>query len=319
MKVFHGSDTAVGVVASAANKNVFTANHFSHHNLTTLKTMYTRILPFVFVIFASFNLFANDVDWRCEPADVGLESDVLSNIDTIVQRSLDNKKIPGCVVCIGRNGRAAFVRSYGYRKPVDANGAAVLMTDDTLFDMASLTKCIATTISVMILVDARQVNIDAPVRDYLTEFDTPEKNMITVRQLLTHTAGFVPDNNIVDYNDGIATAWKRLLDLKPINKPGTRYTYSDVSFQVLGQLVERVSGQDINEFSRKNIFEPLGMNDTGFLPNAELSKRAAPTMLDRPAGKVHDPRSFLTDGVAGHAGLFSTAKDITIFADMLAG
>jgi uncharacterized protein YbbC (DUF1343 family)/CubicO group peptidase (beta-lactamase class C family) len=208
------------------------------------------------------------------------------------------------------------LNAYGNKKIVPKESPPVSMTSDTLFDLASLTKPIATATSIMILVEQGKLNLDSPVAEYLAEFKTPEKQAITIRQLLLHTAGFIPDNAIADYDDGIEKAKERLLALNPDTEPGTDFRYSDVSFQLLGILAERVSGYGLDEFSRNNIFEPLGMNETCFVPNDELSKKAAPTQ-DRELGQVHDPRSFRLGGVAGHAGLFSTAEDLALFARML--
>ncbi|MDR2115463.1 MAG: DUF1343 domain-containing protein, partial [Planctomycetaceae bacterium] len=246
----------------------------------------------------------------------GFNPVVLQRIDTIVERAIVAKKMPGCVVCIGRSNGIAFLKAYGNKKVIPKELPAVPMTSDTLFDLASLTKPIATATSIMILIEQGKLKLDSPVAEYLTEFKTPEKQTITTRQLLLHTAGFIPDNNLSDYQDGVEKATERLLALNPVKKPGTDFRYSDVSFQLLGILTERVSGFRLDEFSRNNIFEPLGMTETCFLPNTDLSKKAAPTQ-DREPGQVHDPRAFQLGGVAGHAGLFSTASDLALFATML--
>ena len=248
--------------------------------------------------------------------EIGLDADSLAFIDVEVQNGLEAKSMPGCVVCVGRHGKIAYLKAFGNKQVPTETEAARAMTTDTVFDMASLTKPIATATSVMVLVDQGKIDIDEKVAKYMTEFDTPEKRDITVRQMLTHTAGFIPDNHIRDYEQGTAKAIENLLAQKPTSEPGSAFKYSDVSFQLLGLLVERVSGKDVNEFSREHIFEPLGMSETTYNPGAELSGRAAPTQ-DRELGKVHDPRAFRTDGIAGHAGLFSTAEDLAVYATMM--
>ena len=184
------------------------------------------------------------------------------------------------------------------------------MTTDTVFDMASLTKPIATATSVMILVERGKLRLDDPVAKYLPDFAQQGKDKITIEQLLTHQGGLLPDNAVKDYLDGPEKAWRRIDALKLQYTPGTKFVYTDVGFLVLGELVHRVSGQPVDEFARDNIFRPLGMSETGYLPAEELRQRAAPTeQRDRKwiQGEVHDPRAFHLGGVAGHAGLFSTA------------
>jgi len=253
---------------------------------------------------------------RVAPEDVGLDSAVLALIDAEVERGLADKNMPGCVVAVGRHGKIAYLKAFGNKQVQTDTLDAVAMTTDTVFDLASITKPMATATSIMVLVDQGKIDVDAKVMTYLPEFDTDEKREITVRQLLLHTAGFIPDNHLNDYRDGTEKSIERLLALKPQTPPGSAFTYSDVSFQLLGILVERVSGKSVADFARENVYEPLGMTETMYNPNEELSLRAAPTQ-DRALGKVHDPRAFATDGVAGHAGLFSTADDIAVYATMM--
>ena len=257
------------------------------------------------------------------PEEIGLDSATLAFIDVEVQKGLDAKSMPGCVVCIGRSGKIAYLKAFGNKQVQTETESARAMTTDTVFDMASLTKPLATATSVMVLVDQGKIDVDAKVAQYMSEFDTPDsvvgpdyRRDITVRQMLTHMAGFIPDNHLRDYQNGTAKAIENLLALKPTSTPGSEFKYSDVSFQLLGLLVERVSGKDVNAFSQEHIYKPLGMSETTYNPNAELSRRAAPTQ-NRELGKVHDPRAFLTDGIAGHAGLFSSAEDLAVYATMM--
>jgi uncharacterized protein YbbC (DUF1343 family) len=160
------------------------------------------------------------------------------------------------------------------------------------------------------------------VADYEPEFGQNGKENITVFQLLIHQGGLIPDNSLADYRRGPDQAWARIYALKPRTPPGSRFVYSDVGYLVLGELVRRVSGQNVHEFSRDHIFQPLGMNETGFLPSEPLRKRAAPTEKRNGRwmqGEVHDPRAHLLGGVAGHAGLFSTANDLAVYAQMMLG
>jgi CubicO group peptidase (beta-lactamase class C family) len=146
------------------------------------------------------------------------------------------------------------------------------------------------------------------------------KDEITVADLLTHQGGLIADNALADYQNGTEKAWQRLLALKPTAKRGEKFIYSDVSFETLGKIVEQVSGKTLQEFSQAEIFEPLGMCETTYLPAEPLRKRAAPTQQREGRtmqGEVHDPRAYLLGGVAGHAGLFSTAEDLAVYAQML--
>ncbi len=251
------------------------------------------------------------------PERVGMRGDVLARIDPLVEDALREGQMAGCVVCIGRHGRVVFRKAYGFRQVLPKKER---MTVDTLFDLASLTKPVATATSVLLLVERGEVRLRDRVAQYIPEFAQNGKQSITVEQLLTHQGGLVPDNPLSDYQDGPQKALERIFALKPTVEPGTRFVYSDVGFIVLGELVRRVSGQPLDVFARKNIFEPLGMKDTGFRPGPEKRRRAAATEKRDGhwmKGEVHDPRAWALGGVAGHAGLFSTADDLAVYAQML--
>ena len=251
------------------------------------------------------------------PAAVGMDQGPLKRIDAVVAEGIQSGEMPGCVVMVGRRGKAVFLKAYGYRQVEPEN---VPMTTDTVFDLASLTKPIATATSVMILWERGKLRLCDPVAKHLPEFGTNGKEKITVFELLTHQGGLIPDNRLADYRDGPDKAWARLFALKPHLPPGSKFVYSDVGYLVLGELVRRISGKDLHQFSRDCVFGPLGMTDTGYLPAESLRVRAAPTERrdDRwIRGEVHDPRAHLLGGVAGHAGLFSTAEDLAVYAQMM--
>jgi CubicO group peptidase (beta-lactamase class C family) len=194
------------------------------------------------------------------------------------------------------------------------------MTPDAVFDMASLTKPVATGTSVMILIQQGKLKPSDLVSKHWPEFAASGKEKVTVEHLLLHTSGLTADNAIADYADGKAKALERIAALKLEAPAGTRFRYSDVGFIVLGELVERLGGVPVDKFAKKHVFEPLKMTDTGFTPGEALRKRIAPTGLrdgKTILGEVHDPRSFKMGGVAGHAGLFSTADDLTRYCRML--
>ncbi len=253
------------------------------------------------------------------PEEAGMDAAKLARIDAAVEEGLQAKNMPGCVVAVGRQGRLVILKAYGYRQVLPER---VAMTADTVFDLASLTKPVATATSVMILVERGKIRLDDRVLKHLPEFGRNGKEEITILQLLTHQSGLVADNPLDDYRDGPEKAWQRIAALKPVAKPGTKFIYSDVGYIVLGELVRRVSGNRLDEFSREHIYAPLGMTETGFLPPEGLRRRAAPTEKrdgNWICGEVHDPRAHRLGGVAGHAGLFSTAGDLAVYAQMMLG
>jgi uncharacterized protein YbbC (DUF1343 family)/CubicO group peptidase (beta-lactamase class C family) len=254
---------------------------------------------------------------RVSPASVGMSGARLNAIDAVVQQGLERSKMPGCVVTVGRGDGIVFQRAYGLKQ---IQPTSVDMTADTVFDLASLTKPIATATSVMTLVQQGKIDLNATVSKYLPEFAANGKEKITIRQLLTHQGGLIPDNALADYKDGPDKAFERINALKPSTEPGTKFIYTDVGFIVLAEVVRAVSGKDVHEYSQQAIFQPLNMTETGYLPSADLKVRAA-TTEQRDGhwmrGEVHDPRAFELGGIAGHAGLFSTADDLAIYATMM--
>jgi uncharacterized protein YbbC (DUF1343 family) len=219
----------------------------------------------------------------------------------------------GCIVAVGRSDGLRFLRAVGERALVPAREPMAL---DTVFDLASLTKPIVTATSVAILAAEGRLALDDPLSKHLPGHESGA----TIRQCLLHTAGFVPDNDLSDYEGGAEEAWRHLLAQIPASEPGSAFVYSDVGYLLLGKVVERVSGRSLADFARERIFAPLSMGDTGFLPDEELRARAAPTEPRDGAmlrGVVHDPRAAKLGGVAGHAGLFSTVLDLSRFARAL--
>lgn len=251
------------------------------------------------------------------PSEAGFDAARLEQIAPAAEQAIKEGKAPGCVVLIGRRGKIVYLRAFGQRRLLPEPEP---MTTDTLFDLASLTKPIATATSVMKLVEEGKVRLNDPVSMHLPEFGVRGKEKITVQQLLTHQGGLIADNAMADYANGPEEAIAKVMGLGLSNPPGGRFVYSDVGFIVLGELVKRVSGKPLDEFAREQIFEPLGMRETTYRPGETLRARAAPTEQrggEWIQGEVHDPRAHALDGVAGHAGLFSTAEDLALYADMM--
>ncbi len=249
------------------------------------------------------------------PESVGLDASRLARIDGAVQKAIARKEIPGAVVLIGRRGKIAFVKTYGQRA-VEPNPEP--MTRDTLFDMASLTKPMATATAIMLLIERGQIRLSDPVSKYIPGYSANGKGRTTIEQLLRHRAGLIPDNALVDYLDGPEKAWQRINALPLQSGLDEKFVYSDVGFLVLGRIVEIVSGKPLDQFVREEIFQPLGMGRSGYQPSKKDT--AAPTEKEKGEwlqGIVHDPRARALGGVAGHAGLFSTADDVAIYAQTL--
>ena len=268
------------------------------------------------------------------PAQVSVSLQKLQNIDVEVESEIKQHHLPGAVVLVARSGGIVWRKAYGSRALEPAREA---MTTDTIFDLASLTKVVATATSIMILVERGKVRLNDPLSNYIPEIKGEGRERITLELLLTHRAGYAPDFDLKDRWSGYDQAIKRLIQEPLRNPPGAKFVYSDINYIALGEVVHRVSGLTLDEFARQNIFLPLGMRDTGFRPNANLRSRIAPTeqrrgqlsyLGDKPQdseadadkwlrGEVHDPTSYRMGGVAGHAGLFSTADDLAIYCQMI--
>ena len=256
-----------------------------------------------------------------------LDRSRLSRIDELVQEAIRRRELPGAVVVVGHGEEIAYQKAFGN---LAVEPAPEVMTLDTVFDLASLTKVVATTTSIMILVEEGRIRLTDRVASYIPSFARSGKAEITVRHLLTHTSGLRPDLDLADSWTGYDTAIARATEEVPTAAPGERVVYSDINFFLLGDIVSRVSGMTLDRFAQRRIFEPLGMHDTTFRPSSSLVSRIAPTEPCTPdgwpcggpgatmlRGEVHDPTARRMGGVAGHAGLFSTAADLTIFCRML--
>ena len=244
-------------------------------------------------------------------------------IDHIVEAGIAAKKFPGAVVIAGHDGQIIFHKAYGNSSLIPAPEP---MTEDTIFDLASLTKVLATAPAVMQLYQQGRFRLNDPVAEYLPEFAANGKEDITIRQLLTHYSGLPPDVSLDDPWEGKAEGLRRAFNSTPVTAPGVQFRYSDINFIVLGALVEKLSGLTLDQYQKRYLAEPLGVEHMQFLPPESWRGRIAPTQFDQGVmlrGVVHDPTSRRMGGVAGHAGLFSTAGDVAVYAqnllDRLAG
>ncbi len=198
----------------------------------------------------------------------------LDAIEPVVREAIAEKKLPGAVVLVGRGERILYQKAIGNRALAPA---AEPMTLDTIFDLASLTKVVATTTSVMILVEQGKVRLSDRVASYIPGFERYGKADITVRHLLTHVSGLRPDVDLADMWTGSERAIALAIEEVPTSRPGERFVYSDINFFLLGDIVRRVSGLSLDRFARERVFEPLGMKDTTFNPSPALVPRIAPT------------------------------------------
>lgn len=242
----------------------------------------------------------------------------LNLLDPIVQEAIRTRQIPGAVLLVWHDGQVVYRKALGQRSLEPRHEA---MTVGTIFDLASMTKVIATTPAVMQLVQKGMIKVNDPVAKYIPEFAQNGKDEITVRQLLTHFSGLPEDLDHSHPWEGKETAFRMAFAEKPIYAPGAKFLYSDINFIVLEALVERVSGLPLDQYCQQNIFAPLAMTHTRFLPPATWLPKIAPTQFDEHdkmlRGVVHDPTARRMGGVAGHAGLFSTADDLSKFAQFL--
>jgi uncharacterized protein YbbC (DUF1343 family) len=264
---------------------------------------------------------------------VNLAAQRLARIDGVVEESIAKHELPGAVVLVGRGAQTVFLRAYGNRavEPV-----AEPMTVDTIFDLASLTKTVATAPSVMILVEEGKLALSDPVVRYIPEFAAGggDRSKVTIEQLLTHRAGLPPDDPLDLYTGTPEEIFARKYRQPLASPPGSRFVYSDVGYEVLGEVIRRVSGEPLDRFAEERIFRPLGMKETFFNPlvpggrsgerpsslHGIPASRFAPTERREGRwmrGEVHDPRACALGGVAGHAGLFSTAADLAKFCRMI--
>ena len=257
-----------------------------------------------------------------DPAPSGVPSAALlpeADIDAAVAGAIGSQSVPGAVVIIGRRERVLFRRAYGFR---ELEPDRVAMTLDTVFDLASLTKPIATATSIMALVERGAVDLDEPLSKYVPHCDKNGKDAITIRHLLLHVSGLPADIAKEDFAHGREEAIRRICEAPLRASPGVKSIYSDLGYMLLEEVVRRVTSRELSDYAAENIFVPLGMKDTGFLPNDERKARAAWTELVDGAwrvGIVHDPRAFLLGGIAGHAGLFSTGDDLARYARAVLG
>jgi CubicO group peptidase (beta-lactamase class C family) len=251
------------------------------------------------------------------PEEVGMCEERLSKLDLVLADAIVRGDMPGAVLLVGRQGKVVYRKGFGARATEPHFEA---MTLDTVFDMASLTKVMATASAAMMLVEDGRISFTDPVSRYLPGFAQNQKADITIQHLLTHFSGLRPGLSLQDPWAGCDAGLGRAFQEKPVASPGERFIYSDINYIVLAELIRSVSGKTLEEFTQERIFDPLGMADTTFSPKGELLCRVAPTESREGKllrGEVHDPTAARMAGCIGSAGLFSTADDTAVFAQMI--
>jgi CubicO group peptidase (beta-lactamase class C family) len=253
------------------------------------------------------------------PAPQAEQLQAFHEVDGLLESFREQGAFPGGVLAVGHRGSLVHLHPFG-RLTYDAGAPPV--TAGTLYDLASLTKVVATTTMAMILVDEWKLDLDQPVQELLPGFQGPGKEAVTVRHLLTHSSGLAASAPLYKEIQGREAFVERIQAMDLVYPAGSRSLYSDLGIILLGEILEKTAGQPLEVFVRERVFEPLGMWDTQFRPPAELRSRIAPTEEDPwrgrlARGEVHDENAFAMGGIAPHAGLFGTAGDLSRFAQML--
>lgn len=257
---------------------------------------------------------------KASPADAGMRSGLNALLDSIMKSRIDSGAAPGGSLAVGRYGKLVHIDGYGR---LDTVKTSALVDESSIYDMASLTKVIATTTAAMILEEQGLLDLDRTVASYIPEFNAPDKAAITVRHLVTHEGGLEAFAALYRDTKGLDEYLAKINSRPVRSAPGTSMVYSDWDLILLQAIIERLSGQKLDRFTTERIFAPLGMTSTMYNPDsATYWHRVAPTEIDSVrgglvVGKVHDENANAIGGVAGHAGLFSTASDLAIFAQMM--
>jgi serine-type D-Ala-D-Ala carboxypeptidase len=254
------------------------------------------------------------------PSAVGMSASRLATINRVVERGIKAGGYPGASVVVGRKGAVVWEKGFGHLGWT--KDASSVTADRSIYDLASLTKVVGTTTALMILYDEGKIHLDDSVVKFIPAFTGGDREFVTIRQLLEHRSGLPAGRDLWRITHSPEEARAAVIATPLVAKPGAQYEYSDLGADLLGFVVEAVSGQTLDQFLATRVFTPLGMKDTQFKPDASLRGRIAPTEINPPRGyplrgEVHDENAYALGGVAGHAGLFSTASDLAIFAQMM--
>ncbi len=277
-----------------------------------MKKIKLYILPIVIIIVFGFSLSS------CS-SKVEKQFD-FSEVNNLMEQAISDSVFPGAVLLFGIDDSFLYEKSFGH---YTYNKTSQPVKTNSIFDLASVSKVVGTTSAAMILVDRGKLKLDEKVITYLPEFNNNGKDKITIRNLLLHNSGLPAFKKYYDKYSTAKEVINDIMNLKLIYEPGTKYVYSDLGMITLQKVIEKISGTTLDKFLKKELFEPLGMNLTMYNPSNKMKQNCVPTEIDDfwrmrlLQGEVHDERAYLLNGVAGHAGLFSTAEDLSKFARML--
>jgi CubicO group peptidase (beta-lactamase class C family) len=256
---------------------------------------------------------------RTKPSAVGMTNAMIPRLDSVLSAAIADHATPGATVAIARRGRLLVLRGYGR---ADWAPNAPRATDSTMYDMASLTKVVATTTAAMILEEEGKLDIDRTVASYLPQYDVPDKRAITVRMLLTHASGIKSNFPLWKDAKGREQYFAGMVTFPLAREPGSAVEYTDWNMVLMQFIIEKITGQTLDQFVQARVFGPLGMRDTRYNPPESLKPRIAPTETEdfrggQVWGVVHDETAWALGGVSGNAGLFSSARDLAVFVQML--
>ena len=276
-----------------------------------------------FLTLTSFFFFAcsstvkqsNEINYQTDST-----SKTFSKTDSLIEKAIADSAFPGAVLLVSKDGDILHEKAYGN---FTYESSSSKVTTNTIFDLASVSKAVGTTTAAMMLIDKGELNLDDKVIMYLPEFNNNGKENITIRNLLVHNSGLAPFKKYYDVYSTAEEVINDIMNLAPEQEPGSKYVYSDLGMIALQKVIEKISGKSLDRFLADNLFNPLGMTSTMYNPPPELKDSCMPTELDdfwrmrQLQGEVHDERAYMLNGVAGHAGLFSTARDIAKFLQMI--
>lgn len=283
-----------------------------------MRKIFISLLPIL--LFISFACSTTEIQQSSSKYFYKSPSFNFSAVDSLIEQAILDSAFPGAVILVYKDVNIIFEKAYGHYT-YDSSSTKVSL--NTIFDLASVSKVVATTTAAMILVDRRQLNLDDKVIKYLPEFNNNGKENITIRNLLLHNSGLAPFKKYYDIYSTAEEVINDIMNLTPEQQPGSKYVYSDLGMITLQKVIEKITGKTLDVFLSENLFKPLGMNSTMYNPPLQLKANCAPTELDdffrmrQLQGEVHDERAFMLNGVAGHAGLFSTAPDLAKFLQMI--
>ena len=256
---------------------------------------------------------------RAKPSAAGMSSKLVPRLDSVIRAAIADHATPGATIAVARRGKLLLLKGYGH---TDWARGAPRANDSTMYDMASLTKVVATTTAAMILEEEGRLDLNRTVASYLPEYDVPDKRAITVRMLLTHTSGIRSNFPLWKEAKGREQYFAGMVTFPLVHEPGSAVEYTDWNMVLMQFIVERLTGQTLDQFVEARVFGPLGMRDTRYNPSESLKPRIAPTETEdfrggQVWGVVHDETAWALGGVSGNAGLFSSARDLAVFAQML--